>query len=251
LSYIYLLPIAVLLLAPSSGTGKASVAGNSTQDAAVTAVALKQFAGQLGITRRIIRTFRFLDAFNSAHTLYTSATAAPLPLTSWLDVAGFSFNGMYLFLEAIATIDTLNIPGLAIWGSGYAQILKIESQRSWFFALLANGLACALRLYQMQAERHLLIQSSSTDEKAVEKPKPGSIEEEKSADKGESVEASKLEQLDAKMRTTGRKLIASALDLVLPGSVVGWTPVSPGIVASAMSVTSLLTGYEVWKRLNK
>lgn len=248
---IYFLPFAALLFTSFSATEKANA--SSTNDAAATAVVLRQLGGQLGLTRRIIRTFRFLDAFASAHTLYMSSTVAPLPLTSWLDLAGFSFNGMYLFLEAISTIDVLNIPGLAVWGPEYTQILKIESQRSWFFALLLNGLACVLRLNQMRMERQLIPAPGhppkDTDQKPTQEIKKDQVSKDEKASNAEK--AAKLGQLNGKIRTAGRKLAASALDLLLPGSVIGWTPVGPGIVASAMSVTSLLTGYEVWKKVNK
>ena len=201
---------------------------------------LNRFQGHLGLTRRTIRLFRFLDSFRSAYVIFGTQQAG-LSLTAWLDVAAHTFNGAYLFMEAITLLDVLSLPGQGPWGEKYAQLLKIESQRSWFLALVAGGLACIVRLYQMRQQRQAIALSQGSSSKKKE----NGTDEKKEQQEDEELYA-KREKLRGQMVATGRKLFGNVLDLSIPGSVVGWTTLEAGHVALAMFVTSLTTGYDVW-----
>lgn len=48
-----------------------------------------------------------------------------------------------------------------------------------------------------------------------------------------------------------RDAVANALDIVLPGVVVGWIHVGPGVVGLAMLTTTILTMQGVWERCGK
>lgn len=220
-----------------------------SHDLASTSLILKSLQVHLGLSRRMIRLFRFLDAFHSAYALYATKTASTLALVSWLDVIAHSSNGLYLFLESITILDALSIPGLRVWGPDYTSLLKVESQRYWFFALIATSLSSAIRLYQMRSKGPFIAARGSDSSKAREKKVTDSPVHESQIHSNKSpVHRSDLIILDAEILTTWRKLLATSLDLTIPGSTLGWIPVSSTVVSSSMFITSFLTGYEVWKR---
>ena len=211
---------------------------SSSIDPAALAVILTGVRTQMGTWRRVIRLFRFIESFAAAQTLYVSTS---LSLGTWLSIFSHSFNGMYLLLEAVTLLDVLGIPGLSLWGAEYGSILKIESQRSWLFALVSGALAGLLQFSKLRADRAAALKNQENP-----KEKKGS-DSKASADKT----AAAVKAIDAQIMATGRKVTANILDLVLPGSVIGWIPATSGTVGSAMLLTSLLTGYDVWLRCGK
>jgi hypothetical protein len=208
---------------------------------------LAELSSRLGLVRRFLRFFRFLDAFSASYNVFTSldkngqSTSDHLEKT--IDGLAGTFNGLYLLLEAVTLVDALKIPGLAIWGVELESALKVESQRCWLFALVAGALACMLRLLRLQD----LTPTGATPDNATEKntgidEKPNAkIEEERARNALKSAQSRRLT----------RKMVACVLDLALPGSVVGWIPASKSSVAIIMLVTSVLTGVDVWERCGK
>lgn len=200
-------------------------------------VSLAQVRGRLNLVRRFIRLFRFLDTFHTAYSL----VYGPQTLTTetYLDVLSHTFNGLYLLLESLTVIEALQIDGLTTWGLEYERVLKIESQRCWFFALAFGAIATSLRLSMTRKE--LAVQSSRS--------------EIKSKDRDENVDSD--EQRKRQLRKTAlekaarvhlRKLVANVLDLPLPGTVIGWIHAEPRTLGLVMMMTSALTGYDVWER---
>lgn len=226
---------------------------NHKSQTLLTVLALK---GQLGLIRRFFRTFRFLDAFNSACTLACSRSVGSMPLVMALDIMARTFNGMYLFLETATLVDAMKIDDLAIWTPAYEQVLKIESQRTWFLALISGGLSCAVVLYQDQAERTLL--EKRVKDEPIEERGKNEEEEDPSSNQNGRTSPSKAVQIKNRIQDLNRrrvalirKLTANCLDLALPGSVIGWVPASSGIVGLCMFVTSILTGWDVWERCGR
>lgn len=72
------------------------------------------------------------------------------------------------------------------------------------------------------------------DEKGVEEKRKKRLE----------VERKRREQL----RRIVRRIVADALDIAVPGAVVGWVPLEPGTVGLMMLGSTWLTGLEVWER---
>lgn len=202
---------------------------------------LAELSSHLGLARRFLRFFRFLDAFSASYNVFTSLgkdgqpTSAHLEKT--LDGLGGTFNGLYLLLEAVTLVDALRIPGLAIWGIELEAALKIESQRCWLFSLVAGALACMLRLSRLQdLTPTRTVPDTGIDEKEIVK-----IEEERALASVKSAQSRRLT----------RKMVACVLDMALPGNVVGWIPASKSSVAIIMLVTSVLTAADVWERCGK
>jgi hypothetical protein len=223
---------------------------------AATLVALLALKRQLGLTRRFFRTFRFLDAFNSAYNLAQAQDWGSLSVVMILDIMARSFNGMYLLLETATLIEAMEIKGLAVWSLEYETLLKIESQRSWFLALMSGGISCAVVLYRDQTERvslTVLLQGEKSNSADTAEKSEGSDPSPNrgiAASKQEKI-SRRLVELDRRSIVLARKLTANCLDLALPGSVIGWVPASSGQVGACMFVTSLLTGYDVWERCGR
>ncbi|KAI1867312.1 hypothetical protein JX265_000851 [Neoarthrinium moseri] len=268
-SYPAVLGLLLSLLGFITGSSSAAVSHAQTN---VILLALRQ---RLGLARRFFRLFRFLDAFHAAHKLYAglSATgAAPAPAEAWLDVLGRTFNGMYLLLEASTIVDALQIEGLRVWAPDWERAITVEAQRFWLLALVCGVLAGLLRMVKVLAYTPVPATgdgfahgAKEGKDDAGEKDKVGPGD----GDEGEfdmQKEQQRLRaivkerrkgrvlwrrEVRAKLRGLGRAVTANALDIVLPGSVVGWVQADPGTVGLAMFVTSILTGMDAWERCGR
>lgn len=219
---------------------------------AKTFLILSAVKSQLGLIRRFFRTFRFLDAFHSAYTLASSRSAGSTPWVTILDVMAKTFNGMYLFLETATLIDAMGIDGLSMWTPANENFLKMESQRSWFLALLCGGASFLIMLSQAQAERETLKGrlTGGLKEAGGNKRKENGLSGSKPPSEAAQIQE-QTEVLRLRRFALARKLTANCLYLALPGSVIGWIPASSRTVALCMFVTTMLTGWDVWERCRK
>ncbi|RWA11688.1 hypothetical protein EKO27_g3417 [Xylaria grammica] len=212
-----------------------------------TLLALQQ---RLDAARRYVRVFRFLSAFQHAQRALThhehiavpqrpnNPTATPnkdgkaegSPSTSsslaqprartpeeWLDILGRMFNGMYLLTETSTIIDYMQIDGLQVWGADRYLAVNVEAQRFWFLTLLCGVLSGLLKIWRLLAAN------------------------EKGASRGRSKTLANLI----------KGVVTNAADIVLPGVIVGWLDVSPGIVALVMCATTLSTSLDIWERCGR
>ncbi|KAK2074477.1 hypothetical protein P8C59_008682 [Phyllachora maydis] len=216
---------------------------------------------RVAITRRCIRLFRFLEAFHGAWKLYRHTPhqpdhpGGPKPLDVWLDITGCSFSGMNLLLESLLLPNALVGDGLRVWGAETEATLNVEAQRFWFLALVCSIAAAAVRMVKIMAYApvpetgEVFGDGSCTGEAAarhgeggggVRTPAQENAEEDMSAE-GER----RSREIDEKSAET------SAIDLAVPGSVVGWVPASSGMVGLLMLGSTYLTGTEVWERCGR
>jgi hypothetical protein len=212
-------------------------------------IPLSQLRGRLGLARRFIRLFRFLDSFHAAYTLISQPQS--LTTETYLDVLANTFNGLYFLLEAITMVEALQIDNFTIWTPEYEKTLKIESQRCWFLALVCGAIASGLRL--SMARRELVTQSARlvNGSESQEKHERGSQLQKRSKIEKQGKEREKKRGLEKAARAHLRKLVSNVLDLPLPGSVIGWIHAEPLTLGLAMTITSVLTGYDVWERCGR
>lgn len=246
-------------------------------------LALKQ---RLALARRFFRVFRFLDSFNSAQKLYASisppsATPGPSKRPLWahaeayIDALGRTFNGMYLLLETSTLVDALRIDGLRIWTPEWESIITIEAQRFWLFALVCGVVSALLKILKVLAYTPVPAAGDVTQSKTLgttEKVAGNNQEDERETEAEADVifdvkkEQARLRnvmkegrkrrilwmrEVKAKIHGLGRNAAANALDVVLPGAVVGWIKIDPGLVGMAMFLTTILTGLDVWERCGR
>ena len=144
---------------------------------------------------------------------------------------------MYLLLETLTFPDALEVQGLSIWGQERNAMLVVEAQRFWFFALVCAVGSGVLKL------RKGWVRVDEEEGKGVKGEKVGT----KGGGDGK-VEEGRGRLQREKNRRVLRRLVADALDLAVPGAVIGWVPASTGTVGVLMVGSTWLTGLEVWER---
>lgn len=179
------------------------------------------------------------------------------PTEAWLDIFSRMFNGMYLLLEALALIDALRLPGFSLWGVYWSTLMHVEGQRFWFFALACGAASGLVKITKLLAYAPVpqTGEGYGTGEKAASEDM---ADWERERARLRRVVAAKKESRRIwrnQLRTTGwgllRRCVADLLDLVVPGSVVGWVDVQPGTVGAVMVVTTWLTGVGIWERCGR
>ncbi|CAK7211976.1 hypothetical protein SBRCBS47491_001306 [Sporothrix bragantina] len=240
---------------------------------------------RVNLVRRVFRMFRFIESFHSAHRLYTSLFSAPKEdekkkakktrrrYDPWLDAFAATFAGLYLILETATLLDAMDVPGLAVWGPERAEMLNVEGQRYWFLSLSCSVLAGVLRMMNVtrdlplppptEAEKEGNMGSRLGDGEAVNGEGEENDEKKLEALNEERQRLRRIVQgrmtqrriwqraLKDRLVVLGRRVIADAVDVLLPGTIVGWTPLAPATVGYVMGFTTLLTGYEVWLRCGR
>lgn len=178
------------------------------------------------------------------------------PAEAWLDIFSRMFNGMYLLLEALTTIDALRLPGFFLFGNHWSTLMHIEGQRFWLFALVCGFASGLVKIVKLLAYAPVpqTGEGYGTGEKAVE----GMTDWEKERTRLRRLVAARKESRrvwKTQLKTTGRGLmircVADLLDVVVPGSVVGWLNVDSGTVGAVMVVTTWLTGIGIWERCGR
>lgn len=182
------------------------------------------------------------------------------PTEAWLDIFSRMFNGMYLLLEALTLIDALRLPGLSLFGVYWSTMMHIEGQRFWLFALVCGFASGLVKMVKLLAYAPVpqTGEGYGMDEKAAAAAGEGMADWERERARLRRVNAARKESRRmwrVQLRTTGRGLmmrcVADLLDVVVPGSVVGWVDVQPGTVGAVMVVTTWLTGLGIWERCGR
>jgi hypothetical protein len=177
----------------------------------------------------------------------------------WFEILSRSFNGMYLLLESITLIDAMAIPDHAPLGSQLEARITFEAQRFWFLSLACGIVAGVLKMTKVMKSTpwprldHDQESGQDAAQEDAEKPEWRREQERLRRIMKLRKKERKVWNREVRRRLGGllRRLIADGLDLVLPGSIVGWTPVRPGTVAIAMLGSTLLTAWEVWDRCGR
>ncbi|SPO04802.1 uncharacterized protein DNG_07487 [Cephalotrichum gorgonifer] len=203
---------------------------------------LQTLRSSLNLSRRTIRTFRFLACFSSAQSLYSAS--APLSLEAWLDVTKMTLLGLYGLLETVTLPDLAGAEGF--FGDEVAARLNAEAQRFWLLALVCGVLAGLLRLFALEA--YVGVPATGAGFSADEKKGKGGkkvVKEKGEKDEKEKELAAKSAGGEKK-RALLRKLAVEAVDICLPAAALGWVDVDPSVVGWAMLFTTVVSMYDVW-----
>ncbi|KAL8392605.1 hypothetical protein RB595_002702 [Gaeumannomyces hyphopodioides] len=234
---------------PDPGAGGKGPAPLAVAD---TVAMLGDLRGRLNMTRRVLRLFRFAEAFHGAQKLYFSSTpGGGKSLELWLDISARGFNGMYYLLETATLPDALGVAHLPrVFGPEVGGALAVEAQRFWLLALACSAASGALKVlgtYGAEAVPGTGAGFGGADEK--EGGDEGDEEKRKKRREEEKAKAKAAQRANAaKRRVCLRKMVADLLDIALPGSALGWVPLDALSVSSAMLLTSILTGLDFWER---
>lgn len=199
------------------------------------------------------------DHVHQHHNSHTHRRKHHRHLENHLDILSRTFNGTYLLLETLTLPEALAIDGLpSLWGA-HASRAALEAQRFWFLALACGVAASVLRLLKVAAYAPV----PETGEgygmgPYVEKDDGDRPDWQREQARLRRVVMMRKDQRvrwrrEVRRRSKGllRRLAADALDLVLPGSVIGWVSASQGAVGLAMLGSTILTGLEVWERCGR
>lgn len=179
------------------------------------------------------------------------------PSEAWLDIFSRMFNGMYLLLEALTLVDALRLPGLSLFGVYWSTVLHVEGQRFWLFALVCGFASGVIKIIKLVAYAPVpqTGEGYGTGDKSSAE---GMADWERERARLRGIVAARKESRRAwrtQLKTTGRDLmtrcVADLLDVVVPGSVVGWVHVQPGTVGGVMVVTTWLTGMGIWEKCGR
>ncbi|KAM3468823.1 hypothetical protein MY5147_007573 [Beauveria neobassiana] len=244
-----------LLQPPSAGAAAQHLATRATL------LALQDW---LNVTRRSLRTFWFLRAFDSSYARFRQAGPL-LGAEALLDVVAGSLLGVFGLLETATLPDMLGIPGLAVFGPDAARRLNEQAQLCWLLALLAAVLAAGVRVCQLWAERAVPAaadfgegkeeeEDEDEDEKGgrddlvkkKKKKKKRGVQEKRRRDKEEAARKTKAE-----IAVLTVKMVNDTLDMVIPANFCGWSNFHPGQVGVAMAVTSWITLRDHWERCGR
>lgn len=183
-------------------------------------------------------------------------------IEDWLDVLTASTLGIFGILESATLPDVMGIDNVSIFGPEVAKNLNIQAQVFWFVALYASVVSCGIKLFRALAYRAVPsaeIDFDGDDDAEVEKKKD-------SEDKGEKKDghvtkealmkrSKKLQEREAaakqardKVSALTMKIIADALDMVLPAVICGWVEFHPGHVGIAMIISTYISTRLAWKR---
>lgn len=198
-----------------------------------------------------------------------------------------TFNGLYLLLEAATLAEALEVPGLAVWAPARAALLAREAQRFWALALVCGAAADALRALEILAYTPVPVVGDVFADEDEQKKKgavnagPGASSSSSSTAAGEGGKEKKKvgeaefdvlqeqarlrkvlerrkkgrvlwqKEVRAKLRRLGWSFAAQILDIVLPGSVLGWVDADYGAVGVVTFITTILTGKDVWERCGR
>ncbi|KAK7747375.1 hypothetical protein SLS53_001629 [Cytospora paraplurivora] len=182
------------------------------------------------------------------------------PAEAWLDILGRTFNGMYLLLETLTLLDSLQQPGLSPWGPTWYRTLHVEGQRFWFLALalgVASGLTKIIKLFAY-APVPPTGEGYGYGTGGGERDESLMADWERERERLRRIVWRRREQrklwranIRGRLRGLVRRCVADFLDLAIPGSVLGWVRVAPGTLGALMVVTTYLTGIEIWERCGR
>lgn len=236
---------------------------------------LGPLASHLNLTRRWLRSFKFFEAFAVAYSAFVDTMISP-SFEAYLDMLYGTLMGMFGLIETVTIPELIGIPGVGVFGLEASATMNFEAQKVWFSALGCSVLVGCLRLVKLYA--HAPVPESEEqfggagDVVAAEKSKSDESDADEAGeddrDEGrndgkegndvkdelgrlrEKNEARKRQRVEVKARAAKlqRKVIADALDMLIPGSVVGWVPATPGVVGVAMLFTTFLTSVDVWEK---
>lgn len=180
------------------------------------------------------------------------ASSSPLSLEAWLEVTKLTLLGVYGLLETATLPD---MAGVEMFGEERDRWINLEAQRFWFLALVCGVLGGLLRVFALEAygavpatgAGYAAAGAEGEDTKGEKVLKEGEKEKLKAEAEKAAVVKEERRKSAEKKRALVRKVVADAVDMVLPVAVLGWADVDPAAVGVAMFVSTVVSGYDVWK----
>ncbi|RGP75629.1 hypothetical protein FLONG3_5606 [Fusarium longipes] len=232
---------------------------------------LRSLGGQINVSRRFIRFFRFLDTFQAGWNVYVAQ--GDKGLDAWLDIVSKTCFGMFGMMETVTLLDLCGIDNLRIFSPEKFSEIDYQSQLFWFAGLYTSVLVSVIRLYRLvssppAAVTRESVSTTSTENTAelvsAEKQVPTLSEKSSKAELDKERERLKgivakrkaerrawMKKLNSEGYVLLRALVSDLLDMLLPTTTVGWIKLDPGLVSLAMFFTTFTTGSAVWDKVGR
>ncbi|KKF93243.1 Peroxisomal biogenesis factor 11 (PEX11) [Ceratocystis platani] len=247
---------------------------------------LQHAKASLNVTRRFMRLFAFGHAFRAAReavrpadrTKAADASAGPWRASSQigspetlLDALRGSFFCIHGLLESITVLDLAGIP---VWSTARDEQLNREAMRMWVAALACSLLATLVRMFALCAygavnavdsfgdmdehEEEECEKDQEEDEREGAKEKGGGekVKREKArskqkpalspAQRRKQAAAAATAARKSAMHKLQRRVVADALDVLVPASELMWVQVSDTTIGVVMLMTTLLGFVDTW-----
>lgn len=215
--------------------------------------ALALLKSKVNITRRVLRTFKFLE-FSASATRKTLSKKQSLE--TYVEILFATFMAGFCLLETMTIPDLLGIPELQVWGVEMTGMLNLEAQRLWFLALACNVVCGYARLNRLSkglpttvvfGEKSENTQGNPQESRAHVKPEANE-DQDRRADAGVTTTCTTLETTQHQIWNIKRRILSDCMDMILPCAALGWISIGTGRLGLVMLFTSFLTGLEVWER---
>lgn len=219
-----------------------------------------QLRAKINLTRRLLRLFRFLEQFRLGWDFYSSGI---LDFDTLLDVLGKTCMGVFGMLESVTLLDLLEIDQFVIFGAEQTASLNYQAQHFWLVALCISLFRSSTRLLRFLGKQVASNTSSNHDtrEKGSQKESEHQNGDESAPrEPGGNQHKGSEHQIEARNAATESgeavsplimKLVADAMDLLLPATAVGLVEVHSAVIAMAMIISTGITAKDVWARCGK
>ncbi|KAL7807240.1 peroxisomal biogenesis factor 11 [Trichoderma gracile] len=222
-----------------------------------------QLSSKINLTRRLLRLFRFLEQFKLGWDFYASGV---LDFDTWLDVVGKTCLGIFGMLESVTLLDLLEIDQLEVFGAEQTASLNYQAQYFWLIGLCISLFRSGTRLLHLLGNRTLSSSPSSSRNVGENESSQTQREHENGGEvssKQDVVAAQRApdnihEKVSEPATKSGDtisslsvKILADALDLLLPATAVGLVQLDSAAIATAMIISTIITANDVWVRCGK
>lgn len=231
--------------------------------------------GQLNVSRRFIRLFRFLDTFRAGWDVYVAP--GDKGLDGWLEVVSKTCFGIFGMMETATLLDLCGIDNLRLFSREKYDEIDYQSQLFWFAGLYTSILVSGIRVLRLFSTRPAAesvgrIPTEKADE-IISAEKELSEKSDAARDGDENKSKDDLDKERERLKTIvtkrkaerrawlqkigregfvlARSLFSDTLDMLLPTTTVGWVKVDPGVVSLVMFLTTLSTGMAVWENVGR
>lgn len=230
-----------------------------------------ELSSKTNLTRRLLRLFRFLEQFKLGWDFYASGV---LDFDTWLDVVGKTCLGIFGMLESVTLLDLLEIDQLQIFGAEQTANLNYQAQYFWLIGLCISLFRSGTRLLHLLGNRKAISSPSSSHNVGEKESSQTESEHENGGEVSlkhgvvaapkapEEIQekGSSAHRMEAKSGATESggaissllvKILADALDLLLPATAVGLVELESAAIATAMIISTVITANDVWARCGK
>jgi peroxin-11B len=186
---------------------------------------LQRLSEACGQGRKLFRLGRSVDFLQSALKAYTTL---PDPIIQGCTMGKSLAMGTWLILDAV---QWLTLVGVIKRPSQSIQNLNRYAYRFWLV-----GLLCSLGMDVYKLE-HLIRKRIQFEEEALGKTPESPSTETTTID---------LKMLQKQMNAVTLDLVRDLLDLLIPGSALGYIQLESGVVGLIGTITSLIGAYQIW-----